>query len=218
MAEATSILASTNGDHLLDAEPFKQVSIVARHAITELEHEHDPKRHHVEPLRWSLHGGPGTGKPRALRVINEQVSEEVLPWDMGIELRTVALQSAMADLFDGDTIHHALGISCFGRTTNINTEDLLTRQEVGKRVFRWRWHIIDEICMVSARLLAEVDVKLINLVISNGAYIQHAQGHVRCFCRACINGWRRLAITSLPKAGFLGDTPFEYMGVSETRC
>ena len=33
-----------------------------------------------------------------------------------------------------------------------------SRQEVAKRVLQWRWLIIDEISMVSARLLAEMDV------------------------------------------------------------
>ena len=32
--------------------------------------------------------------------------------------------------------------------------------DVAKRVLQWRWLIIDEISMVSAKLLAEVDPKL----------------------------------------------------------
>ena len=36
--------------------------------------------------------------------------------------------------------------------------------DVAKRVLQWRWLIIDEISMVSAKLLAEIDVKLRSVV------------------------------------------------------
>ena len=39
-------------------------------------------------------------------------------------------------------------------------DDLQKHMEVAKRVLQWRWLIIDEISMVSARLLATMDMEL----------------------------------------------------------
>ena len=64
-----------------------------------------------EPLRWLVHGGPGTGKSKHVLAIVKELFEEVLKWDMGVEFQMVALQAVMADILGGDTIHHALGIS-----------------------------------------------------------------------------------------------------------
>ena len=133
---------------------------------------------------------------------------------MGIEFQITAFQAVMADLFDGDTIHHALGIPCFTRTTRANTEDLIKSQEVGKRTFRWRWLIIDEMSMVSARLLADVDMKLRHLVKSKGAFKHNAQGYIRSF--GGLNVFMAGDVWQLPPpdGGFLGDIPHEYIARS----
>ncbi len=69
----------------------------------------------------------------------------------------------MAELLGGDTIHHACGIPAFRKF--VDNEDLMqTQMEVAKRVLQWRWLRMDEISMVSARLLAEVDVKLHSVI------------------------------------------------------
>ena len=69
----------------------------------------------------------------------------------------------MAELLGGDTIHHALGIPVFkGQETHV--DDMQKHMDVAKRVLQWRWLIIDEISMLSAKLFAEMDVKLRQVV------------------------------------------------------
>ena len=69
-----------------------------------------------EPLRWCVHGGPGTGKSHIIKILKEELFEKVLHWNMGAEFQIVAFQAVMADLLGGDTIHHALNIGIYGKT------------------------------------------------------------------------------------------------------
>ena len=66
----------------------------------------------------------------------------------------------MADLLEGDTTHHALNLPAFGKTSSTNSEDSRKHEEVAEQLLQWCWLIIDDIRMVSARLLADVDCKL----------------------------------------------------------
>ena len=113
------------------------------------------------PLRWSMHGGPGTGKSHVIKILKEELFGEILQWDMGVEFQIVAFQAVMADLLGGDTVHHALNIGVFGKSfkSREGSNDKKSR-DVMKAVLQLRWLIIDEISMVSARLLADIDQKL----------------------------------------------------------
>ena len=51
-----------------------------------------------EPLRWAMHGGPGTGKTHVIKIIREELFQGVLGWKTGVEYQVVALQAVMADL------------------------------------------------------------------------------------------------------------------------
>ena len=51
-----------------------------------------------EPIRWSMHGGPGTGKTHVIKIIKEELFEKVLKWNIGVICKIVALQAVMADL------------------------------------------------------------------------------------------------------------------------
>eukprot|EP00973_Karenia_brevis_P009411 1271748-Karenia_brevis.AAC.1 len=79
---------------------------------------------------------------------------------MGVEYQVVALQAVMADLLGGDTIHHACGIPVMRKGGLGDDTQAQQQLAVAKRVLQWRWLIIDEISMVSAKLFAEIDVKL----------------------------------------------------------
>ena len=68
-----------------------------------------------EPLRWAMHGGPGTGKTHVIKIIKEELFGNVLKWNASVEYQIVALQAVMADLLQGDTIHHAFNIPMFGK-------------------------------------------------------------------------------------------------------
>ena len=114
-----------------------------------------------QPLIWLVHGSPGTGKSEVLKLI-KQMYADVCGWQMGLQYQMVAFQAVMAQLLGGDTIHHALGINAFGEAgTGQASEKARQRQStVAERIMQWRWLYIDEISMVSAKLLAEIDMKL----------------------------------------------------------
>ena len=148
--------------HLRKAQ-FEAVYKVACRVIHELNTIVEPGVTVEDPLLWCLHGLPGTGKSHVLKVLSEELFQELLGWEMGMEFQVVALQAVMAAQLDGDTIHHALGISPPHHAQEPGKQTT-KQQDVAKRVLQWRWLIIDEISMVSARLLADVDLKLRDVV------------------------------------------------------
>ena len=108
-----------------------------------------------DPLRWVLHGGPGTGKTHAIKLLRTELFEGILGWQAGVHFQTTALQAVTSDMLDGDTLHH-----CFGLTWGSGTADqtsLTKGLELAKRLLQMRWLIIDEISMVSLELLARVE-------------------------------------------------------------
>ena len=90
--------------------------------------------------------------------------EDELGYENGLEYQMVALQAVMAEQLDGDTLHHACGIDPFAREKAGDSKQIKKQADVAKKVLQWRWLIIDEISMVSAKLLAEVDMKLRSIV------------------------------------------------------
>ena len=68
----------------------------------------------------------------------------------------LALQAVSAELLEGDTIHHALGVNPFNKKTDGKSCAKATARqtEVAKQVSQRCWIFIDEISMVSAKLLA----------------------------------------------------------------
>ena len=123
---------------------------VAQRLCDELE-EIDVSAHVSEPLLWCLHGLPGTGKTEVLLMIKEMF-QEVCGWQLGVEFQIMSLQAVTAQLFGGDTIHHACGINPFGHKTDPKTAQKAAQRqtEVAERIARVRWISIDEISMVSA--------------------------------------------------------------------
>ncbi len=73
--------------------------------------------------------------------------------------------AVMADLLEGDTIHHAFNIPVYGRNCSRLPTQQGSKKDIDdvKTVLQSRWLIIDEISMVSATLLAEIDMKFISL-------------------------------------------------------
>ena len=51
-----------------------------------------------EPLRWSMHGGPGTGET-VIQMIKGEFFEHVWKWNIGETFPFVALQAVVADVF-----------------------------------------------------------------------------------------------------------------------
>eukprot|EP00972_Heterocapsa_arctica_P018409 2718998-Heterocapsa_arctica.AAC.1 len=119
----------------------------------------------------------------------------------------------MAEQLLGETIHHACGISRFdkGAAANDMGKQSMKQGDVAKRVLQWRWLIIDEISMVSAALLAQMDVKLRDVVRRVGSHKVGADGADRPFSGLnvlCVGDFWQL---SPPDGGFLGAIPTEFI-------
>ena len=146
------------GRRVANQEQFEAVRVVAGRLKDELRAVASGNMDFGEPLRWIIHGGPGTGKSHVLRLLKELFTT-VMRWEQDTQFIMVALQAVMADLLGGDTIHHALGIPIFDQGRN--EEQMQAREAaVARKVLQLRWLIIDEFSMVSARLFAAIDLKL----------------------------------------------------------
>ena len=137
-------MPATPNQLLVNAEQFKALTTVGRRVMVELQELAGVTAPMAaatssveEPLRWLIHGGPGTGKSHVLKQIRELFTD-VLHWDIGVQYQIVAFQAVMAEQLGGDTIHHACGIPVFQRGDA--AENGGQRQmDVAKRVMQWRW-------------------------------------------------------------------------------
>ena len=84
-------------------------------------------------------------------MIKTELFEKLLNFKMAEHVHSVALQAVMADLLGGDTIHHALNLKVFGKRNTTTSHETRRQEEVAKQMLQWRWLIINEISMVSAR-------------------------------------------------------------------
>ena len=86
-----------------------------------------------------------------------------------------------------------------------------SQMEIAKRVLQWRWLVIDEISMVSAKLLAQIDVKLRSVVREIGTAKIGSNKHDRPFgglnVLFCGDFWQ----LPPPDGGFLGNIPVEFI-------
>ena len=106
-----------------------------------------------------------------------------MKWNTSVEFQIVALQAVMADLSQGDTIHHAFNIPVFGKNVSTRPVPRGSNKDIenAKAVLQYRWLMIDEISMVSAKLLAEVDMKLRTIMSDIGTLKKGQRGHTRAF-------------------------------------
>ncbi|CAE7911345.1 pfh1, partial [Symbiodinium necroappetens] len=102
-----------------------------------------------EPLVWLLHGPPGVGKSHILQFLRE-LFEDLLQYTQGHEYEVVALQAVNAADVRGQNIHRAYGFNKNGQPTE---GDNAIVQGIRFR----RWVIVDEISMVSAKILARME-------------------------------------------------------------
>ena len=72
------------GKQVLNKEQFKAVQKVAKRVIQELRHAANGKVDFGEPLRWLVHGGPGTGKSHVVQQVKELFKDD-LKWQTGVE-------------------------------------------------------------------------------------------------------------------------------------
>ena len=101
----------SDGRLYVNAKQFEAVAKEAQRVCEELPNRLGAPPSISQPLRWVVHGGPGTGKSHVVRdVIKNELFDQVLHWQQGLDYQVMALQAVMADLLTGDTIHHACGI------------------------------------------------------------------------------------------------------------
>ena len=170
----------------------------------------------TEPLRWALHGGPGAGKSYVLNRIRKELFEKVLCWTQGQEFQVVTLQAVMAKDLDGDTIHHAFGLNWQGLgDERISGHKLL---ELCQKALRWRWLIIDEISMVSAELLARLELRCRELVrdLAQGKYAKDI-ANARPFGGLNVILAGDMWQLPPPRGTFLGDVPWEWLTQSKSK-
>ena len=135
-----------------------------------------------EPLFQVIHGLPGTGKSKVIAWICELFTD-VLGWEHGNQFVCLAVQNTMASNIGGHTIHHWGGISFKddqgkdkGNKSGKRDTSLLFH-----RCMNLRWLLIDEISMVSAELLAELEYLVRQAVRSQNTYKIRRDKSVRPF-------------------------------------
>ena len=207
--EKKKLQRDENGKLVVNARQLQALKKVADRIVKELRSAAKGELDFGEPLRWLIHGGPGTGKSHVIKQVKE-LFQDVLRWNMGVEYQVVALQAVMADLLGGDTIHHACGIAVF-KKQGCEENQAQRQLDVAKRVLQWRWLIIDEISMVSAKLFAELDVKLRSAIRQTGTQKQDSKlidrpfGGLNVLC--CGDFWQ----LAPPEGGFLAAIPTDFI-------
>ena len=160
-----------------------------------------------DPLRWVLHGGPGTGKSYTVNLLRHGLFEEVLGWKQGVQYQVVTFQAVMADALEGDTIHHAFGLNWTGNDTNKSLKHLL---ELSLATLQWRWLIIDEFSMVSAELLAQLERRcremMRDLSVAKYGYLN---GEIRPFGGLNVILAGDLFQLPPPRGTFVADIPWQ---------
>ena len=132
------------------------------------------RRKTQEPLRWLLHGPPGTGKSHVLTFIRELLGLAGHQYALHYEI--VAFQTVNAADLDGKTIHKAFGFSIRGTGNDgAATENAL------KTMAFWRWLILDEISLINAKLLASSEHRLRTAIPDASPWKKTPQGEVRPF-------------------------------------
>jgi hypothetical protein len=136
-----------------------------------------------KPLLWLMRGGPGAGKSMIRKMLKE-LFRDVCGWKMGLEFQIAALQAVMAQQLGGDALHHACGINPFRdmpQDEKSRGKASQRQADIAERVMQWRWLIIDEVRVVSMKLLAEIDVKLRQMVRAKNTLQGDAQSFAIAF-------------------------------------
>ena len=157
-----------------------------------------------EPLRYLLHGPPGTGKSHVLKFVEELF--EKVGYKKGLDWQLVAFQAANATDLSGETIHHAMAFSINFRCQN---EPMAPGQ--AKRAAHWRWLFIDEISMVPANLFAKTEQRLRETKPAADRWKRAVDGKDRPFAGinvVLVGDFNQLPP---PQGGYLADIPRHHL-------
>ena len=134
----------------------------------------------TEPLRWLLHGIPGSGKTMCTRKL-VAFFEEVMKWSIGVQFHVCTLQLMLASILGGSTVHHLAGLTPFWKSTVLdsNLDAHLASEPVQSRLLLCRVIFIEEVFMLSAQFTAEVECQIRNGVSETSRYKYVSGGGAR---------------------------------------
>ncbi|CAJ1461451.1 unnamed protein product, partial [Effrenium voratum] len=206
----------------LNSKQWEMLRVVVERVLVELElvpPDHEIALRRAEPLAWLLHGPPGTGKSHVLKFLRE-LFEEQLGYAQGIDFeargrncgrlscpagvaapQVAAFQAVNAADIRGRTLHNA----CVG--VDAAALDRAVGQEAAKRMSYWRWLVVDEVSMVNARLLAQVEQRLRAVVPSASQWKRNAAGDSRAFAGVNVLLLGDFYQLPPPSGGYLADVP-----------
>ena len=127
-----------------------------------------------EPMRYLLHGPPGTGKSHVLHYVKELF--DLIRLQQGVDWEILAYQNSNASDLGGRTIHAAFGFKQHGASL-----DQSISAETVKGMAHWRWLFVDEISLVPASLLAMMDHRLREIKADADEWKLDPQGRARPF-------------------------------------
>ena len=136
-----------------------------------------------EPLFDLIHGVPGAGKSKVIGWICELFTD-VLGWESGTQFVCLAVQNTMAANIGGHTIHHWGGIPFRDEEGNAKGGGGGGKRDTRllyHRCLSMRWILIDEISMVSAELLSELQDLVQKAVRKPGTYKARSDKSIRPF-------------------------------------
>ena len=185
-------------------EQFRFLQLIADRVKVEFElikPEDSLRPDGAEPLRYLLHGPPGTGKSHVSILVQELF--ELIGLKKGIDYQFMAFQATNAADLDGDTIHHSVGLN-----VNPRSFEKKISPEVAKKIATWRWVFLDEISMVPAHLLAAMEQRLRQVKPSADPYKQDkAKGEDRPFGGINFIGIGDFKQLPPPQGGYLANIP-----------
>ena len=155
-----------------------------------------------DPLRYLLHGPPGTGKSHVIKLAQELL--ELVHLKKGIDWQCLAFQATNAADLDGDTVHHALGLSL-----SPDSFEKPVSKEAAKRMANWRWIFLDEISMTPAQLLACMEQRLRQVKPGSDPWKHDASGQVRPFAGINFIGIGDFKQLPPPQGGYLASIPHQ---------
>ncbi|CAJ1460811.1 unnamed protein product, partial [Effrenium voratum] len=204
---ADGLLGWLGSEHVqsgLNAKQLELLRVVVERGLVELElvpPDHEIALRRAEPLAWLLHGPPGTGKSHVLKFLRE-LFEEQLGYAQGIDYEVAAFQAVNAADIRGRTLHNACGLG-----VDAAALDRAVSQEAAKRMSYWRWLVVDEISMVNARLLAQVEQRLRAVVPSASQWKRGVAGESRPFAGVNVLLLGDFYQLPPPSGGYLADVP-----------
>ena len=181
-------------------EQFRFLQLVVDRVAAEYDLPNPGRPALSEPLRYLLHGGPGTGKSHALTLLKDLFDE--LGLKQGIDWDVLAYQNANAADLGGQTIHAAFGFSIAGPSA-----DRPVSPEAAKRLAHYRWLFVDEISMVPANILGAMDQRLREVKADVDRFKLDSAGSPRPF--GGVNVLASGDFTQLPpvSGGYLAEVP-----------